>query len=62
MARTVIKEGMLLRIVSMRGEPGYSGRTGRVEFIDSVGQIHGTWGGCALQPEQDVFEVVGEDK
>jgi hypothetical protein len=53
---------MLLRIVSMRGEPEYSGRTGRVEFIDSVGQIHGTWGGCALQPEHDVFEVVVEDK
>jgi hypothetical protein len=33
-----------------------------VEFIDSVGQIHGTWGGCALQPEHDVFEVVVEDK
>lgn len=33
----------------------YDGRTGVVEFIDSLGQIHGTWGGLALIPGKDEF-------
>ena len=37
---------------------GYAGRTGTVEFIDSIGQLHGTWGGLAIIPEVDDFEIV----
>jgi hypothetical protein len=42
----------------MDGEPSYSGRCGTVEYIDDAGQIHGTWGGCALIPGIDTFEIV----
>jgi hypothetical protein len=42
----------------MRGEPNYAGRIGQVEHIDSRGQIHGTWGGCALIPEEDKYTVL----
>ena len=44
----------------MEGEPQYSGKTGVVEHIDDIDQIHGSWGGCALIPDVDKFEVVGE--
>lgn len=37
---------------------GYAGRIGTVEFIDSIGQLHGTWGGLAIIPEVDDFEIV----
>lgn len=37
----------------------YVGRTGKVTRIDDMGQIHGTWGGCALIPGVDSFEVIG---
>ena len=36
----------------------YNGRSGVVEHIDSIGQLHGTWGGLALIPEVDDFEIV----
>lgn len=50
--------GDLLKIVCMDGEPKYNGKTGFVEHIDDAGQIHGTWGGCALIPEFDDFIVI----
>ena len=50
-----------IRIIEMSGEPQYSGRTGTVVSIDSIGQLHGTWGGCAVIPGVDSFEVI-EDK
>ena len=37
---------------------GYAGRSGTVEFIDSIRQLHGTWGALAIIPEVDVFEIV----
>ena len=37
---------------------GYAGRIGTVEFIDSTGQLHGTWGGLAIIPEVDEFQIV----
>lgn len=39
----------------------YDGRTGVVESIDSIdslGQIHGTWGGLALIPGKDRFRKI----
>lgn len=55
-----LKVGQRIRIVEMVGEPQYSGRTGEVTHIDDMGQVHGTWGGCALRPmDGDRWEVVG---
>ena len=54
------KIGDIIHIYHMFGEPEYSGREGVVKYIDDMGQIHGTWGGCALVPGDD-FEII-EDK
>ena len=53
-----VKIGDKIRIINMEGEPQYTGKTGIVKHIDSIGQIHGTWGGCALQPENDEYEII----
>lgn len=50
--------GDTIRIIEMKGEPEYSGRVGVVELVDSIGQIHGSWGGCAIQPEHDTYEIL----
>lgn len=52
------KVGDWIRIICMDGEPQYTGKEGAVTHIDGMGQIHGTWGGCALIPEADRFEIV----
>ena len=52
------KVGDKIRIISMEGELGYSGKEGVVEFIDDIGQLHGTWGGLAVIPEEDDFIVI----
>jgi len=54
------KPGDTIKIIKMDGEPHYTGKVGTVEHIDSIGQIHGTWGGCALIPETDIWEVIEE--
>ena len=55
------KVGDIIHIYHMFGEPGYSGREGTVRSIDSIGQIHGSWGGCALNSDDD-FVVLEEVK
>lgn len=50
--------GDKLRIICMSGEENYTNREGFVKYIDDAGQIHGTWGGCALIPELDEYEVI----
>ena len=42
----------------MEGESPYNGREGVVTSIDDIGQLHGTWGGCAIIPDIDSFEIV----
>lgn len=54
----MVKVGDLIRITYMDEEPHYAGKEGVVEFIDSLGQIHGSWGGCALIPSIDSFVIV----
>lgn len=54
----MVKVGDRIRIIYMDGEPQYSGKTGIVEAIDDAGQIHGSWGGCALIPGVDEYEVM----
>lgn len=55
-----VKVGDKIKILSMDGEDSYSDRIGTVEFIDDEGQIHGTWGGCALIPNVDKFVIIDE--
>lgn len=49
-----------IRIIDMKGEPQYAGKEGFVTRVDDAGQIHGTWGGCALV-EEDEWELVPID-
>ena len=37
----------------------YISKTGIVEFIDDIGQLHGTWGSLGILPE-DEYEVLQE--
>ena len=54
----MIKAGTLIRIIRMDGEPNYDGEMGIVRYVDDAGQIHGTWGGLAIIPEVDEFEII----
>lgn len=60
-----VKIGDTIRIIRMDDQGGkdlqareYNRQTGIVEHIDSIGQLHGTWGGLAIIPEVDEFEIV----
>ena len=53
-----MKVGDKIRILYMDGEPEYDGKKGTVTHIDDAGQIHGTWGGCALIPGVDEYKVL----
>ena len=52
------QKGMTIKIIYMEGEPQYTGKTGTIEHIDDMGQLHGAWGGRALIPGTDEFEIV----
>lgn len=54
----MFKIGDKIRIIQMKGEPAYEGRTGIIEYIDDQNQLHGTWGGLAIIPEVDKVEVI----
>lgn len=56
----MVKVGDRIRIIYMAGEPRYTGAEGVVRSIDDMGQIHGSWGGLALIPGEDDFEVILE--
>ena len=53
-----VKVGDELEIVCLAGEPRYTGRQGIVKYIDDAGQIHGSWGGCALIPGEDEYKII----
>ena len=56
---TKVKVGDRIRILLLRDEDiRYDGREGTVEFIDAIGQLHGSWGGLAVIPEVDSFVVI----
>ena len=57
-----VQIGDYIRIVNMDGEPHYAGRGGVVTHVDAIGQIHGTWGGCAIIPGNDSYEVIAKSK
>lgn len=63
--RTNAKVGDMIRIIKMEGEPQYAGKIGIVTHINPaypplgiLEQIQGTWGGCAIQPERDTYEIL----
>ena len=58
MRKPVNLVGKKIRIIDMRGEPQYNGKVGIVDYVDDIGQLHGTWGGLAVVPEEDDFEVL----
>jgi hypothetical protein len=50
--------GEKIRIIDMVGEPQYNGKSGTITDIDDMGQVHGTWGGLAVIPDEDMYEVI----
>ena len=57
-----IKVGDKIRIIHLEGEDNsYDGKEGTVDHIDSIGQLHGTWGGLAVIPGVDDFDIITED-
>ena len=53
-----IKVGSKIRINKMLDED-YDGTIGVVDLVDDAGQIHGSWGGCAIIPGVDDFDIIG---
>ena len=58
----MVKVGDVIKIIYMKGEPQYNGKIGVVVHIDSIGQLHGSWGGCAVIPNVDQFEVISDEE
>lgn len=59
------KVGDKIRIVRMDDANGtdyqaamMNGKEGVIELIDGSGQLHGTWGGLAVIPGLDVYEII----
>jgi hypothetical protein len=50
--------GKTIRILDMVGEPEYVYKYGVVDYIDDIGQLHGTWGGLAIDLTCDKIEIV----
>lgn len=59
MSNIDFKPGMKVRIIHLEGEDNsYDGREGEITYVDAIGQLHGTWGGLAIIPEADEFEIL----
>lgn len=54
----MVNVGDTIRILYMDGEPRMEGRSGVVKHIDDMGQLHGSWGGLAVVPGVDSFEII----
>lgn len=57
----MFKIGDTIRIINMKGEDHYNGREGVIEYIDELDQLHGTWGGLAIIPTEDLIEVINHE-
>lgn len=58
--KSEVKPGDTIHIYNMYGEPQYTGREGVVRSIDDIQQIHGSWGGLALNFDDD-WEIINSD-
>ena len=58
----MIEVGDKIIINYMEGEPNYWGREGIVTRIDSMGQLHGTWGGLAVLPNEDDYTLIKKNE
>lgn len=54
--------GRMIVINRMEGEPQYRGKIGVVQSVDDRLQLHGTWGGLAVDPTLDEFQILGNFK
>ena len=54
-----MKVGDKIRINHLKDEDNtYDGKEGTITYIDSLGQLHGTWGGIGVIPEEDDFDIL----
>ena len=37
----------------------YNSKVGIINFVDEIGQLHGTWSDLAVNPEIDEIEIIG---
>ena len=58
MAKAIREISDKIKIVEMIEEPQYTGKVGIIQYIDDIGQLHGTWGGLAIQPEKDIVRKI----
>lgn len=58
-----IKVGDRIRIIELNDDPDtrYNGMEGEITIIDSMGQLHGTWGGLAVIVGVDRFTVLPKE-
>ena len=57
---SLYKVGQRIKIIHLEGEDTrYDGKEGVIEYIDGIGQLHGSWGSLAIIPEADKFVVIG---
>jgi hypothetical protein len=54
--------GDTIVVINMLGEPNYSGKTGTIDHIDSMGQIHCKEFGLAVIPEEDIFKIIKKER
>lgn len=56
------KIGDKIRIIRLEDpyDQTYSGKEGYITHIDDAGQLHGTWGGLAVIPEEDEFIILDD--
>ena len=54
------KVGDTIRIIRVPTLPTCSDKVGVVEFYDTMGQLHGTWGWWVIIPGVDTYEIIGE--
>ena len=56
----IVKVGTKIRIIRLDDpyDNSYAGRTGQITLIDDMNQLHGTWGGLAIQPERDIIKII----
>ncbi len=58
LVRTNAHVGDLIKIIEMKSDPQYNGKDGTVTRVDHLGQLHGTWGGLAVIPSEDKYEII----